>query len=183
LKDNLLVEQVKNGDEEAFKILIRTLEPRIATVVKRMLGDCPEAEDVGQETFVRLYKSIHQFRGDAEIETYVTRIAINLSLNELKRRNRRSLIFVNHETTEFENHSSGSDDLKNEEISSMINFGLSKLKPQFKSVVILRLVSGYSVKETAEILNIAQGTVLSRLARAQRKLKEILSPYLEGNHE
>jgi len=182
LYHNRQIESIKNGNKDAFNKLILQLEPKVSATVYGMLGFCQEAEDVGQETFVRLYKSMSQFRGEANIETYVTRIAINLSLNELKRRKRRSFLFIRQDKQELENYMSGSDDQKNQETKELVNNAISKLKAGFKSVVVLRLLNGYSVKETAKILQIPPGTVLSRLARAQIKLKEILTPQMENRH-
>ena len=103
MNHNAQIESIKNGNKDAFNKLILQLEPKVSATVYGMLGFCQEAEDVGQETFVRLYKSMSQFRGEANIETYVTRIAINLSLNELKRRKRRSFLFIRQDKQELEN--------------------------------------------------------------------------------
>jgi RNA polymerase sigma-70 factor (ECF subfamily) len=78
LTDEQLIQASKQGDEQAFKELIRRHESRVASTVIGMLGNCPEAEDVGQETFIQFYKNLKHFRGDASIGTYLTRIAINL---------------------------------------------------------------------------------------------------------
>ena len=93
LTDEALVDSARDGNEGAFRELVERFEGRVASVVIRMLGDTAEAEDVGQETFIRFYRSLRGFRGQASVGTYLTRIAINLSLNELKKRRRRS-IFV-----------------------------------------------------------------------------------------
>lgn len=174
-------EQIKAslaGDDVAFKELIKRHESRVAATVIGMLGKCPEAEDVGQETFIRFYKSLNKFRGESDVETYLIRIAINLSLNELKRRKRRSLIFFRkpHEK-EFDIPDEKSLDLYDEN-KDIIQRAIHRLEPKFRSVIVLRLIDGFSTTETAEILKIPTGTVLSRLARAQKKLKELLSPFL-----
>ena len=87
LPDAELIKLAQDGEDAAFAILVTRYESRIAKTVIGMLGDTIEADDVGQETFVRFYRSLGSFRGDAGLGTYLTRIAINLSLNELKRRN------------------------------------------------------------------------------------------------
>ncbi|MDH5745133.1 MAG: helix-turn-helix domain-containing protein, partial [Candidatus Aminicenantes bacterium] len=78
LNEQELVRAAKNGDKNAFKELIKKYEHQVAATVIGMLGNCPEAEDVGQETFIRLYQSLDKFRGEASLGTYLTRIAINL---------------------------------------------------------------------------------------------------------
>lgn len=88
-----LVRKAQNGDKNAFKELVKQNEHRVAAAVIGMLGNCPETDDVGQETFIKFYKSLDKFRGESSVGTYLTRIAINLSLNELKRRKRRNAHF------------------------------------------------------------------------------------------
>jgi RNA polymerase sigma-70 factor (ECF subfamily) len=180
LTDDQLIQASREGDENAFKQLIKQYESRVAATVIGMLGNCPEAEDVGQETFIRFYNHLDKFRGDASVGTYLTRIAINLSLNELKRRKRKSLVFFRKLSDEDfdiadESNETGFDDNK-----ELVQQSIQKLEPKFRSVVVLRLMDGYSTAETAEILKLPLGTVLSRLARGQQKLKKILSPYWES---
>ena len=87
--DRALIDQARAGDEAALRVLIERYEPQVAATVVGMLGPGDEADDVGQETFVRFYQSLDKFRGDAALGTYLTRIAINLSLNALERRKRQ----------------------------------------------------------------------------------------------
>jgi len=143
-----------------------------------MLGHCEEADDVGQETFIRFYKSIDRYRGDAGLKTYLTRIAINLSLNEIKKRNRAYSRFERINDSHLSNSDIGKDERDAIDTREIVNRALQELNPKYRSVVILRMLQGYSTKETSQILKIPQGTVLSRMARAQAKLKEILKIYL-----
>ena len=148
----------------------------MAATVIGMLGNCPEAEDIGQETFLRFYKSLDKFRGESSLGTYLTRIAINLSLNEIKRRQRRRKIFFSNsdDTTENIPDTNSTEDQK--EVKEIVQMGLQKLETKFRVITVLRLINGYSTQETAKILNLPIGTVLSRLARAQIKLREALTP-------
>ncbi len=181
MSDEQLIQKVQAGDEAAFKALVLRYESRVAATVIGMLGNCPEADDVGQETFIRFYDAINNFRGEASVATYLTRIAMNLSLNELKRRKRRSLFFQRSTAAELEipDQDNNRDSLEKKE---MVQQALQQLEAKFKAVLVLRLIDGYSTAETARILKLPMGTVLSRLARGQKKLKEILSPVLELNH-
>lgn len=179
MTDEELVKSVQTGNTNAFRELVKRHESRVAATVIGMLGHCPEADDVGQETFIRFYRGIKNFRGQSTVGTYLTRIAINLSLNELKRRKRKKRLFFYQGTSN--KHFDLVDDSNSKPYSDeveVIQRAVQKLKPKFRSVIILRLIDGYSTAETAEILNVPIGTVLSRLARAQKKLQEILSPYL-----
>lgn len=141
-----------------------------------MLGHCPEAEDVGQETFVRFYQSLDKFRGESSVGTYLTRIAINLSLNELKRRRQKRGRFSSKDDEGIENFPDRNEQKQRKELKDIVHTGIRKLDPKYRTVIVLRLIDGYSTSETAQILKLPVGTVLSRLARAQLKLKEILKP-------
>jgi RNA polymerase sigma-70 factor (ECF subfamily) len=177
-----LVRKARDGDKNAFKELVVQNEQRVAATVIGMLGNCPEADDVGQETFIRFYRSLDKFRGESSIGTYLTRIAINLSLNELKRRKRRNTHFFSRGEEKMANAPDRKDRKNTKELKEIVRIGLEQLDPKYRAVVVLRLIEGYSTKETAQILRLPIGTVLSRLARAQKKLKEILVPlYWETN--
>ena len=88
--DDELLLRARAGDDRAFRLLVERYEGRVASVVTAMLGAGDEAEDVGQETFIRFYRSLDRFRGEASLGTYLTRIAINLSRNALRRRRREA---------------------------------------------------------------------------------------------
>ncbi len=178
LTDDKLIMAAREGDQNAFQELVRRHESRVAATVIGMLGRCAEAEDVGQETFIRFYRGLRKFRVESIVGTYLTRIAINLSLNELKRRRRRSLLFFSRPIEEIYDIPDPKADSELNEDREMVQRAIQKLESKFRSVVVLRLIDGYSTRETADILNVPVGTVLSRLARAQTKLKEVLSPYI-----
>jgi len=175
LTDAEIIKEVRSGNIAAFEEIVTSHESLVAATVKGMLGNTAEAEDVGQEVFIRFFKALGSFRGEASVGTYLSRIAINLSLNELRRRKRRNLLFFKPSEDDYEITAPKNDNDEKEILYAAID----KLEADFRSVVVLRLIDGYSTKETAAILNIPVGTVLSRLARAQKKLYKILSPVLE----
>lgn len=175
--DEELIQQVRSGHIDAYRHLVERYQNRVATTVKAMLGESTEADDVGQETFIRFYKSLDAFRGESSVSTYLHRIAVNLSLNELKRRKR----FLSRFERQKDHHSEASvspDKIDQLEKKELIQQALLQLKPDFRSVVVLRYIEGYSTKETAEMLDIPLGTVLSRLSRAQDKLRDYLLPFV-----
>jgi RNA polymerase sigma-70 factor (ECF subfamily) len=180
LNDQELVENARNGDNNAFKELIKKYENQVAATVIGMLGNCPEAEDIGQEAFVRFYKSLDKFRGEASVGTYLTRIAINLSFNEFKRRKRQRKLFFSKSNDKIENIPDKNDERDRKATNELVHLCMQKLEPKFRTVIVLRLIDGYSTQETAQILNVPVGTVLSRLARGQMKLKEVLKPLYKG---
>lgn len=177
--DAELVERSKQGDDSAFRLLVHRHEQQIRSIVLGMLGDTAEADDVAQEVFIRFYRSIQDFRGEAALSTYLSRIAINLSLNEIKRRETRHMriAFFHGNEVNAADKADNRVDPERQEIREAVQKALLLLEPDFRAVVVLRLVDGYSVKETAEILRLPQGTVASRLARGQEKLKDILTKW------
>lgn len=181
MTDEQILQKIKEGNNSAYRELVMRYESQIASTVIGMLGKGPEAEDVGQEVFIRFYKAIHSFRGESSVGTYLTRIAINLSLNEIKRRKRNRNLFIDKEDSELTNQADETKQNMNED-KEIINMAIQSLKPKFRSVLVLRLIDGYSTEEAAQILKIPKGTVLSRLARAQEKVREKLTPLLEVSY-
>ena len=171
-KEQELVEAVANGNHQAFATIVKKYETMIAKVAIGMLGNTADADDVGQETFIRFYRSLRQFKGDSSLGTYLSRIAINLSLNALKKRkSQRWLSFED----KLQSQSKTEDEFQKSDTAELVNKALELLEPEFKSVVVLRLMQGFSTKETAQILGLPLGTVLSRLSRAQEKLRVIIN--------
>ena len=178
MTDEELVIAARDGDDDAFKELVVRFEPVVARTVIGMLGDCAEAEDVGQETFIRFYKALPRFRGESSVKTYLTRIAMNLSLNELKRRKRRLGRFTGKPVDEYHDLADEKQERGKDVDKERVWMAIGELEDKFKSVVVLRLIDGYSTEETARILNIPLGTVLSRLSRGQKRLRELLEPHI-----
>jgi RNA polymerase sigma-70 factor (ECF subfamily) len=172
-----LIAAAREGDDDAFEQIVRRYEPVVAATVIGMLGRCTEAEDVGQETFIRLYRALKSFRGESTLKTYLTRIAINLSLNELKRRKRKLSLFSRKPVEEFHDLAAPGSGPGQNDSREIVQWAIQELDTKFRSVVVLRLIDGYSTEETARILGIPVGTVLSRLARAQEKLRGLLTAY------
>jgi len=178
--DEELLRCARDGNVVAFGELVRRYESKVATTIIGMLGQCDEADDIGQETFIRFYNALKSFRGDSAIGTYITRIAINLSLNELRRRERRRFLFKRNDPGNEAEEPVAEGSIDRFEEKEIIRRAMETLSPKFRAVVTLRFVEGYSTEETAEILHIPIGTVLSRLRRAQRKLQSVLLNYKEG---
>ncbi len=177
--DDQLIAATLANEHSAFAELVRRYEGIVAATVIGMLGPGDDADEVGQETMIKLYRSLSRFKGDAQLKTYITRIAINTSLDALRRRKRNLLRFFTTDNgdTSWENQLPDSNDhIKDYEHRQLIQQALSQLKPDFRAVAVLRLMQGHSTEEVATILGIAQGTVLSRLSRAKQQLATILKP-------
>jgi RNA polymerase sigma-70 factor (ECF subfamily) len=173
--DHELVRATLGGDTRAFGEIVSRYRKMVARTVKGMLDDSVFAEDVGQEVFIKLYYSLAEFRGEAKLSTYIQKIAVNLTLNEIKRRKRFFSMFSqngNKEMYEFEVADSETEGKR--EASEIVQKALQAMDPKFRIIVTMRMLQGYSTRETAEILDLPLGTVLSRLSRAQQQLRNIL---------
>ena len=169
-----MIELARGGDTVAFRNIVKKHQGHLAGTIKGMLGNVAEVEDVGQEVFIRFFKNIEQFEGKSSLKTYLTRIAINLSLNELQRRKRQYKYFEKGESARLKVEQKVVSDEQQNDVRELINKALEYLDPKFRTVLVLRTIQGYSTKETAKILDIPLGTVLSRLNTAQKRLKEVL---------
>jgi RNA polymerase sigma-70 factor, ECF subfamily len=170
-----LVKVSLSGDKLAFNEIVIRYQGMVARTVKGMIGDSVFADDIGQEVFIKLFHSLSEFRGESKLSTYIQKIAVNLTLNEIKRRKRFFTIFSqkgNNEMHEFEIADNETQDRG--EASEIVGKALMSLDPKFRVIVMMRMLQGYSTKETSEILDLPLGTVLSRLSRAQEQLKGIL---------
>ncbi len=173
--DSELVKSSLGGDKQAFGEIVERYQKMVARTVKGMLGDSVYSEDIGQEVFIKLFYSLSDFRGEAKLSTYIQKIAVNMTLNEIKRRKRFFSLFSQKGNNEL--HEFDVPDQNNEEktdASELVRKALNNMDPKFRIIVAMRMLQGYSTKETAEILNLPLGTVLSRLSRAQEQLKNIL---------
>ena len=162
-----------DGTKNAFGEIVERYRRMVARTVKGMLGDSVYAEDIGQEVFIKLYHSLPDFRGDSKLSTYIQRIAVNLTLNEIKRRKRFFSMFSQKGIMKCTSLKYLIRIHRKEEMQrKLVNKALQAMDPKFRIIVTMRMLQGYSTKETAEILDLPLGTVLSRLSSAQEQLKE-----------
>lgn len=166
---------------------MKRYEEQVAATIIGILGPGPEADDAGQETFLKFYDALGQFRGESSVGTYLTRIATNTALDALKKRKRRTNRHRSRDdpnaplSEEAERDTHRAVELSERE--RLVHRGIQQLDEKHRSVVVLRMMRGLSTKETAEALDLPEGTVLSRLYRAKEKLRETLQPYFEGHDE
>ncbi|HEX2970159.1 MAG TPA: RNA polymerase sigma factor [Bacteroidales bacterium] len=171
-----LVRAALDGDKSAFCRIVERYRKLVARTIKGMLGDSVYAEDIGQEVFIKLYNSLSDFRGDSKLSTYIQRIAVNLTLNEIKRRKRFFSMFSQRGSDEmYEIEVPDHESPEKRDVREHVEKALQALDPKFRIIVTMRMLQGYSTKETAEILGLPLGTVLSRLSRAQEELKDVLT--------
>ena len=181
LSDQTLLARARAGDQGAFHALVRRYEGTVARVAIGMLGPGPDADDVGQETMLKLHASLERFRGDAGLGTYLTRIAINLALRTLQRRRTWMQRFLRLDPQDPPRDPPAQDRpdaaLERGELSKLVGDALLQLAPDERAVVVLRLVQELSTRETAAFLRIPEGTVMSRLSRALARLRPLLDSH------
>ncbi|HEU4719909.1 MAG TPA: RNA polymerase sigma factor [Gemmatimonadaceae bacterium] len=181
LPDAELLERARRGDETAFRRLVERYEAVVAATVIGMLGRGADADDVGQETFIRFYGALDRFREESTLKTYLVRIAMNLSLNALHRRRRGLLRFVSRDDPDRSPPEPAIDppaSTDEEERRIVVRRAIMGLSPKHRAVVVLRMLQSLSTRETAQALGIPEGTVLSRLSRAMKELESMLAPYV-----
>lgn len=184
--DQALVERVQNGDKRAFDLLVRKYQHKLVSVISRYVSDWSECQDVAQEAFVRAYRAIGSFRGDAQFYTWMYKIAINTAKNYLVSQGRRpptedvavedAVLFDGaarlHESATPER------ELMRQEIERTVFSTVEALPEELKTAITLREVDGLSYEEIAEAMNCPIGTVRSRIFRAREAIDEQLRPLL-----
>jgi RNA polymerase sigma-70 factor, ECF subfamily len=181
--DAELLASARAGDDRAFAALVERYESAVAATTIGMLGPGDDADDVGQETFIRFHRSLDHFRGESSLKTYLVHIAMNLSLNALRRRRRFVLRFISRDESPIESAepSFGPDgNVDTEELRALVRRAVSQLNEKHRAVVVLRMFDDCSTREVAKILGIPEGTVLSRLSRAMKELEALLAPYVNS---
>lgn len=176
LHDDILIQRARKGDQTAFRMLVERYEASVRGIVSGMVGSA-QAEDIAQEVFLKFYRSMHQFAGNAKLSTYLGRIAINTALTALDKRKRRPAA-MGTDDLRLVHRADPSQSPERQELQDALKQALDRLSEEYRAVVVLRLVEGYSVSETAELLQIPMGTVASRLSRAQKELQQYLKPIL-----
>jgi RNA polymerase sigma-70 factor (ECF subfamily) len=190
--DALLVERVKLGDKRAFEMLVVKYQRRIERLIGRMVRDPHLVQDVAQETFIRAYRAIPNFRGDAAFYTWLYRIAVNTAkktLVDLKRDpviGESSLVSSDEEAEEPSRVEATLTDsatpeavLASKEIAAAVNDAVDQLSEDLRQAVTLREIEGLSYEEIAEAMNCPIGTVRSRIFRAREAIAARLRPLLD----
>lgn len=175
-----LLKRASDGDDSAFRVLVERHESAVARVVTAMLGPGDDADDVGQETFVRLFQAKQDFRGDSQLRSYLIRIAINRCCDVLDRRKRQAtwlrLTGSDDDTTVHLAAPEPTESIEIAERNEALRLAVESLDAKHKAVVVLRILEERSTRDTAALLGVPEGTVMSRLTRALSKLKVTLGP-------
>ena len=189
--DALLVERVKRGDVKAFEMLVVKYQRRIERLIGRLVRDVDLVPDIAQETFIRAWRALHQFRGDAQFYTWLYRIAVNTAkktLLELKRDpvvTESALATTDDEGQETSRAERELTDgatpeavLASKEIAETVNAAIEALSDDLRQAIVLREIEGLSYDEIAELMNCPIGTVRSRIFRAREAISAKVKPLL-----
>ena len=188
--DALLVERTKRGDVRAFEMLVVKYQRRIERLISRMVRDVDLVPDIAQETFIRAYRAIPQFRGESAFYTWLYRIAVNTAKKALVELKRDPLISEaalvsrddGDETSRTENELSHGESpealLASKEIAAAVNQAIEALSEDLRQAIVLREIEGLSYEEIAAVMDCPIGTVRSRIFRAREAIAERLRPLL-----
>jgi len=173
-----LVDRLRAGDARAFEELVRHYQHRVFGVAARMLGNGAEAEEVAQEVFLRVYRAIADFRGEAKLSTWLYAITSRLCLTRLGAGERRLAREGEETLTRLANgHASPAAALERSELEAALHRAIAELPEDRRIVVVLRDLEGLAYEEIAAALDLPVGTVRSRLHRARMDLKEKLERF------
>jgi RNA polymerase sigma-70 factor (ECF subfamily) len=189
--DALLVERVKQGDKRAFEMLVVKYQRRIERLISRMVRDTDLVQDIAQETFIRVYRALPQFRGESAFYTWLYRIAVNTARKALLDLKRDPLVLAQTNSSDTEKDetsyarsepSSGETPealLASKEIAAAVNAAVEALSEDLRQAITLREIEGLNYEEIAELMNCPIGTVRSRIFRAREAIAARLRPLLD----
>jgi len=191
-EDAKLVESCLKGDEKAYRTLVEKYQRRIYTIAFGILRNQEDAMDVTQDAFVKVHRNLARFQGTSSFYTWLYRIVVNLCID--RKRRAKKAINVDYDDSishQEQPHQTGptlasvsiagpAKELARKELREKMQLALDKLSPDHRQILVLREVEGLPYEEIAEILEIAKGTVMSRLFHARTKFKQAISRYL--NH-
>ena len=190
--DRELVDRVKQGDQRAFEMLVVKYQRRIERLIGRMVRDVDLVPDIAQETFIRAYRALPQFRGESQFYTWLYRIAVNTAKKALMDLKRDPLVTESarmgsrdddEEPSRTDNEPSDVETpdamLASKQIASAVNQAIADLSEELRQAITLREIEGLSYEEIAELMNCPIGTVRSRIFRAREAIAARLRPLLD----
>ena len=190
--DALLVQRAVQGDQHAYELLVIKYQRRIERLIARMVRDADAVEDIAQETFIRAWRALPKFRGEAQFYTWLYRIAVNTAKKALMERKRDPLVSEHafraaddeNETSRSENELTTGETpealLASKEIAAAVNSAMDALPTELRQAISLREIEGLSYEEIAEMMNCPIGTVRSRIFRAREAISARVRPMLEN---
>ncbi len=190
MEENRLVEQSKQGDEEAFGVLVKRYKTKVFNLAYSFTRNRETADDLAQEVFIKVYYALEKFKFKSGFGTWLYRIAVNHFKDHLRKHAKERLISIDGQGRE---PSSPDDEIQKKERTQeaadrkkLLYLALRSLPEKHQIILTLRDIQGHSYEEIANILKLSPGTVDSRLHRARKTLRKKIAPFLSqegGNHE
>jgi RNA polymerase sigma-70 factor, ECF subfamily len=189
--DAVLVERAKAGDRTAFEMLVVKYQRRIERLIGRMVRDVDLVPDIAQETFIRAYRALPQFRGDSAFYTWLYRIAVNTAKKTLMEMKRDPIVTESARAGRDDDEEQARPDaepsdaatpdavLASKQIAAAVNFAVEALSEELRQAITLREIEGLSYEEIAALMNCPIGTVRSRIFRAREAIAARLRPLLD----
>lgn len=187
--DAELITRVLDGDTGAYRPLVERYQNRIHAMVYGMVRDAEEARDITQNAFIKAYQNLTTFRIESSFYTWLYRIAMNLAIDQVRKHKRRRTSSFDEQVAnrdddggilEVHHEESPAKALQRKQLQQKIFAALDELSEDQREVVLLREVEGLSYKEIADVMDIPEGTVMSRLFYARKKLQALLKDTERG---
>lgn len=170
-----LIEEFNNGNEQAYNQLVLRYKEKIYWIVRRMIPDHDDADDVTQNVFIKAYQSLHSFKGESSFYTWIYRIAINLSLNEIRRKKIRKTFSIDEDIHQIQsNDAQPLEQLERSERTKLIQKAIDRLPDKQKKVFLLRYFEELPYEEIAKILKTSVGGLKANYFHAVKKIGEYI---------
>ncbi|MEG6611909.1 sigma-70 family RNA polymerase sigma factor [Pseudoclostridium thermosuccinogenes] len=183
-----LLKKARNGDIEAFEQLIEDYQKRVFNIALRMIGNYDDANELAQEVFIRIFKSIKDFKEESSLSTWIYRITTNVCLDEIRKRKNKNVVSLDEEVKleegdlqrQVEDTRPTPDVIaEKNEVRKLVKDAIMSLPEEQRTVIILRDIQGFSYEEIAKIMKCPEGTVKSRINRSRQILRDRLKPKME----
>jgi len=185
MKEEEIIEQVKNGNKELYELLMRKYNQKLYRIARAIVKDDSDAEDILQDTYLKAYEKLSQFENRSRFSTWIIRILINNANSTLNKRKRfdKSVLAEDLVQNKTEDSSPQTPEfqMSNNELKKILEQAIDSLPESLRGVYIMREVEGLSVAETSDCLNISQENVKTRLHRAKAILKDELYKKSKGD--
>ncbi|MCB2204341.1 sigma-70 family RNA polymerase sigma factor [bacterium] len=174
-----IVASCRAGDRSAFNQIVRTYEERVYWVIRRMIRDHDEALDLTQDVFIKAYEKLDAFRGDAQIYTWLYRIAVNLSLNHVRKSKLRHVLsLTSHEEMIEDESATTEDNLERQEMRRLIEAAIATLPDKQRAVFVLRYFEELPYEEISTILKTTAGGLKANYHHAVRKIERYVKAHM-----
>lgn len=187
IEGQVFLERLKKNDEEAYSILVKTLQDRIYNLALRIVRNVEEAEEILQETFLSVFDKIDSFQGKSKLSTWIYAIASNAALSKIRKKSNVAVTFDEEGSLNLENvllknsrenfNIDKGDTLVMKELREKLDTAIDSLPEGYRELFLLKEIEKLHIKEIAQILNLNPGVVKTRLHRARLQLRAILSEY------